>query len=457
MDECNVDQTQFWKSIGKIGINSTNRKHIPLEIVLEDGSISLNISDILNKWQTDFSSLFRTVHQTPNSSDEIHQNNNPSHEECTYNENISILDVKKAIDDAKMGKASGVDCIPVEVLRNDTAVAFLHVLFNICFDNGIVPSEWGKCIINPIPKSSTADRRDPLSYRGISLAPAMYKLYCSVLNRRLTSWAEQNGKVVDEQNGFRKGRSTTDHILSLTSIIDTRKKCKKSTFCAFIDFKKAYDTFDRTLLWKRLSDIGVSGKMFTALKSLYVSVRSCVRVNSFHTDWFDVHCGLRQGCILSPLLFNLFIDDLALYIKSLDLGVEIGEEKLSLLLYADDIILLAESSSDLQLLLNALNDWCGRNHMSVNTEKSNVVHFRQPSTPKTSTVFSFGSGTIETIAQYKYLGVILSEHLDYDIMTKYVAQCASRALGLLIAKCKNIGGVPYDVLLSSMTRLFGLL
>ena len=210
LDECNVDQTQFWKSMGKIGINSTNRKHIPLEIVLEDGSISLNISDILNKWQADFSSLFRTVHQPPNSSDETHQNNNPSHDECTYNDHISILDVKKAIDDAKMGKASGVDCIPVEVLKNDTAVAFLHVLFNICFDNGIVPSEWGKCIINPIPKSSTADRRDPLSYRGISLAPAMYKLYCSVLNRRLTSWAEQNGKVVDEQNGFRKGRSTTD-------------------------------------------------------------------------------------------------------------------------------------------------------------------------------------------------------------------------------------------------------
>ena len=122
-----------------------------------------------------------------------------------------------------MGKASGVDCIPVEVLKNDTAVAFLHVLFNICFDNGIVPSEWGKCIINPIPKSSTADRRDTLSYRGISLAPAMYKLYCSVLNRRLTSWAEKNGKVVDEQNRFRKGRSTTDHILSLTSIIDNTR------------------------------------------------------------------------------------------------------------------------------------------------------------------------------------------------------------------------------------------
>ena len=231
-----------------------------MEVVLEDGSVSLNIADILNKWKSDFGSLFRNVNPSADHAPEIDQNIAFSQEHFTYNEHISILDVKRAIDDAKLGKASGIDNIPIEVLKNDTAVAFLHVLFNICFDNGIIPTEWGKCIINPIPKSSTSDRRDPLSYRGISLAPAMYKLYCSVLNRRLTSWAEQNNKVVDEQNGFRKGRSTTDHILSLTSIIDTRKKIKKSTFCAFIDFKKAYDTIDRAVLWKRLSDIGVSGK-----------------------------------------------------------------------------------------------------------------------------------------------------------------------------------------------------
>lgn len=115
----------------------------------------------------------------------------------------------------------------------------------------------------PIPKSSITNRRDPLSYRGISLAPAMYKLYCS-------SWSDENHKLVDEQNGFRKRRSTTDHISSLVSIIDTRKKLK---------FKKAYDTINRSMLWKRLTDIGIFGKMFQAVKSLHTSVKSCVRVN----------------------------------------------------------------------------------------------------------------------------------------------------------------------------------
>ena len=69
------------------------------------------------------------------------------------------------------------------------------------------------------------------------------------------------------------------------------------------------------MLWRRLTDIGISSKIFQAVKSLYTSVKSCVRVNSYRTEWFDVNCGLRQGCVLSPLLFNLFINDLAVFLK----------------------------------------------------------------------------------------------------------------------------------------------
>ena len=132
---------------------------------------------------------------------------------------------------------------------------------------GIIPSLWSKCIISPIPKSSTTDPRDPLSYRGIALASSMYKLYCFILNNRISSWCEANGKIVDEQNGFRKNRSTIDHVSTLTSIVDTRKKLKQSTFCAFIDFRKAYDCINRNLLWSKLENIGIGGKLFSAVKS----------------------------------------------------------------------------------------------------------------------------------------------------------------------------------------------
>jgi hypothetical protein len=99
----------------------------------------------------------------------------------------------------------------------------------------------------------------------------MYKCYSAILNDRMTIWSDSNSKLVDEQNGFRKKRSTIDQVSSLTNIIETRKKLKQSTFCAFIDFQKAYDFINKDKLWERLMHIGISDKMLKAVKSLYES------------------------------------------------------------------------------------------------------------------------------------------------------------------------------------------
>ena len=304
---------------------------------------------------------------------------------------------------------------------------------------------WSKTVINPIPKSSTLDPRDPLSYRGISLASAVYKVYCRIINKRLNDFVERNNILVEEQNGFRKNRSTIDQVSSLVDIIETRKKCKLSTYTAFIDFRKAYDTINRGKMWDRLKAINISGKLLTAIKALYDCVSSCVKVNNHKTEWFQVKCGLRQGCILSPLLFNIYINDLALYLKSMDIGIDIGEEKICILMYADDIVLLTDNEKDLQTLLNALNDWCKNNDMSINVTKSNVVHFRTEKTTRSNCVFKCGEHIIEYSDKYKYLGLVLNEHLNLNVTAKMVAQSASRALGLVIAKCKVAGGVPYKV------------
>ena len=96
--------------------------------------------------------------------------------------------------------------------------------------------------------------------------------------------------------------------------------------------------------------------MYNAIKSLYCCALSFIRVNGLKTYWFDVTTRLRQGCCLSRLLFNIFINDLSLKINSLGLGINIGNnETLSLLMYADDIVLLAESENDLQQMLNSLS------------------------------------------------------------------------------------------------------
>ena len=106
---------------------------------------------------------------------------------------------------------------------------------------------WSKCVFNPIPKSSNLNENDPLVYRGITFAFSSYKLFCALINNRLIKWAEGNDILADEQNGFCSGKSTTDHVSSLTNIIETRKLKRKQTFTAFIDFKMAYRRFHQQL------------------------------------------------------------------------------------------------------------------------------------------------------------------------------------------------------------------
>ena len=161
--------------------------------------------------------------------------------------------------------------------------------------------------------------------------------------------------------------------------------------------------------------------MLAAVKSLYMSVTSCVRLNNVNTNWFNVNTGLRQGCSLSPLLFNRFINDLALRIKAMGKGVHVDNEHISILLYADDIVLIAENETDLQYMLNELDNWCTSNCMQVNTTKSNVVHFRPVAISKTNCVFRCGNNIIDIIDKYVYLGIVLTEYLDFNITAKIVA------------------------------------
>ena len=102
--------------------------------------------------------------------------------------------------------------------------------------------------------------------------------------------------------------------------------------------------------------------------------------------WFAVKCGLKKGCPLSPVLFSFFINDLALKIKSTNVGVVCGEDIVSILLFADDIVLFAENPKDLQFRLDTLHHWCELNRMVINGTKLNIVHFRTPSIPRTRAI-----------------------------------------------------------------------
>ena len=434
---------------------SERKDTIPWE-VLNDNEILRGKQPVLNKWRNDFADLLNHESQVQNEEQgtSSSEGSNPPLIDTGLENEITLQEVKKAMSKAKHGKAVGCDDIPTEVLDNDSAVQFLFSLFHTCFESGIIPSLWLKGIIHPIPKDNTLDPRNPLNYRGITLACSTYKLYCSILNTRLVTWSEMNNLICDEQNGFRPERSCLDHLSTLTNIINTRKCMKKSTFALFVDFSKAFDRIDRQFLWDKLDKIGVPGKMLSALRCLYSNVQCCVNVNGVRTDYFNVTSGLKQGCLLSPLLFNLFTNDLVQELKKSGCGVDAGtDEKLCVLCYADDIVCIGEQEEDVQTMLNIIHKWCQTWSMSVNTKKTQIVHFRTASTPRTNYSFTLNASPISVVDRYKYLGLVVNEFLDYDLTAAMVAKAAGRALGLLIAKCKAYGGIPFDC----YTRLYNAL
>jgi len=200
-------------------------------------------------------------------------------------------------------------------------------------------------------------------------------------------------------------------------------------------------------LWLKLEKHGINrnSKFLNALKSLYKDVKCSVRLQGHYSEWFDVNVGLKQGCLLSCTLFNMYINDLASNINSLNKGINIHNEKVSLLMYADDLVLMAESGSDLQCMLDQLNTWCLTWNVKINEQKSKVMHCRSSSNPITKQVFHCGDKCLEMCSKYKYLGMVIDEHLDFSVMAKQVAQSAHRALGLLIAKDKAQGGFTFDI------------
>ena len=184
------------------------------------------------------------------------------------------------------------------------------------------------------------------------------------------AYLESNHLLEDEQNGFRKERACLDHIHTVCTMIRNRIQNNQSTFACYIDFQKAFDCVDRDLLSLRLLQKGIRGKFYHAIQSIYKAPMACVKVNEYTTEWFPTPLGVRQGDALSPTLFAMFIDDLVRELKQLGVGVTCGDVQLSILLHADDIILVAENETDLQKMLTCADEWCKRWRLSINPKKN---------------------------------------------------------------------------------------
>ena len=159
-----------------------------------------------------------------------------------------------------------------------------------------------------------------------------------------------------------------EHIFVISNLVDTRKRMGLDTFVCFVDFQKAYDRVNRAYLWQKLIAVGVKEKIVQMIKAMYSGTSSCVRVNGKLTDWFGVNVGVRQGCVMSPASFNIYVNDLVDDLEDSNVGVATypAGAGYTCLLYADDLSLLAESEPELQVLIKVVcylenGSKCGQN------------------------------------------------------------------------------------------------
>ena len=165
---------------------------------------------------------------------------------------------------------------------------------------------------------------DPGNYRPITILSCLGKLFTSVLNRRLTTYLDQYNIIHENQAGFRKHYSTSDHLFTLQALIEILQKKKQKFFCAFIDFSQAFNKVWRAGLLHKLLQNNINGNFYRVINNMYQNIKSCISHNGILSNSFLSEIGVRQGENLSPTLFSIYLNDLQSFISPKgSVGVEL--------------------------------------------------------------------------------------------------------------------------------------
>ena len=354
------------------------------------GRLLLREEDILHRWKEYFAELYN-----PSAG----HRGTPSLLQGAEISNLSVAEVREAIKALKPGKAAGIDEIRPEMLKalGVRGTSWLTRVCRVAWRSGQAPADWQTGVVVPIFKKG--DQRECSNYRGITLLSLPGKAYARVLERRCRKIAEP--QIQERQCGFRAGRGTTDQLFTLHQVFEKSWEVAKPVYTAFVDLEKAYDRVPRDLLWRVLQEYGIDGRLLAAIQSLYQDCRSCVRINGSKSDWFRVRVGLRQGCVLSPLLFIIFMDRISRRSTTPEC-VTVGDVRVESLLFADDLALLASSADGLQRALDRFAAECSSSGMRISTAKTEVmVLSRQPE----QCALQVSGVPLRQVEKFKYLGV----------------------------------------------------
>ena len=290
-----------------------------------------------------------------------------------------------------------------------TILDILLKYINLCLEKSLISQQWCLDIITAIHKEDNIN--DPNNFRGISISSALLKFVCSLIHNRLEAYCSKHNIINKNQIGFRPKHRTSDHLLTLKALVKKYVTIgQKKLFACFVDFKKAFDSVWHEGLFYKMSKIGIGGKTLELIKDIYRKTKCAVKSKNKLTSFFDYQKGVRQGCPLSPLLFNIYVNDLFETMnKGNDSDIFLDEKgnKINILMYADDLIILSESKEGLQKQIDKVENYCSKWKLQINNKKTKIMIFNRGNRLINSQ-FHTKNAKLENVKEFKYLGITIS-------------------------------------------------
>jgi hypothetical protein len=360
---------------------------------------------------------------------------------------IILSELEAAVRTLDNSSAPGVTGIGNDVIREifllPSGPDFLVSLFNACFASGELPDLWKKTEIFLLYKGK-GNVADPNSYRGIALMESLLKLFEKVLFNRLLKWSTERDLIPDCQFGFRPRSGTLDAVFVIFTLIAkyvwVRGGC---LFAALIDFQKAFPSICRAQLLVKLETLGVSSRFRRCVASMFDGNTFSIRSGNLVTEAFPMTTGLREGSVLSPLLFSLFLSDIKNSVlrpfgqdprEFVMKDPSINCVPIPGLLYADDLVFLCLSEDLLRERLRRLSVYAGDNTLTVNVLKCEVVVFGS----RKGHTFKYRGTVIPLRRSCKYLGVWLDSDMSGRTLSDAIFAKFSAAVPVFFGLCRRL-------------------
>ena len=387
--------------------------------------------NVLKLWKEHFEKHLNTSFDHDENA--LHSLNAAQDENVESVPEITVEEIKTAISKMKNRKAPGADQITSEVLKagGEKMIAILEKIFNKILSSEKTPMDFSKMIVSPVYKKGDKLLRD--NYRAIALLSIPGKVFLKILLERMKTNVDR--KLKESQYGFRAGRGTVDAIFVVRQMIEKAKEKDIPLHFHFIDFKSAFDTIWRAALWKMLLKIGVNPKLVNTIKYMYDNTKCAITIDNILTDWFVVRVGVRQGCILSPTLFNLYLEFVMDELSSLG-DFHLTEDLNTDIRYADDTTLIATTLQKLQFSTEELEQACKKWGLKINADKCKIISPDQPSN------IQIEGATVEQVDSFVFLGSVVPTTV-FDVKRRIAL--ASSAFGRLKKNVWSKKGIPYSI------------